>query len=156
MKIKLIREVKSDLSSIGSLYINDKYFCKTLEPFDAGLDEHSTLADIYEAKHARKCAIPTGNYTISVNQVSPRFGKLAPYSDFGGVVPRYEGVKGFAGVLMHIGNFPTDTDACTLVGRCAKKDAITDSKVTFIALMKMLLSVPKVERIYISVERSYK
>ena len=37
MKIKLIREVKTDLSSIGSLYINDKYFCKTLEPFDAGL-----------------------------------------------------------------------------------------------------------------------
>ena len=69
MKIKLIREVKSDLSSIGSLYINDKYFCKTLEPFDAGLDEeHSTLADIYEAKHARKCAIPTGNYTICINQ----------------------------------------------------------------------------------------
>ena len=51
MKIKLIREVKTDLSSIGSLYINDKYFCKTLEPYDAELDEHSTLADIYEAKH---------------------------------------------------------------------------------------------------------
>ena len=99
MKIKLIREIKTDLSSIGSLYINDKYFCKTLEPFDAGLDEHSTLADIYEAKHARKCAIPTGNYTIYMNQVSPRFGKLAPYSDFGGIVPRYEGVKGFVGVL---------------------------------------------------------
>ena len=115
-----------------------------------------SLADIYEAKHARKCAIPTGNYTISVNQISPRFGKLAPYSDFGGIVPRYEGVKGFAGVLMHVGNFPKDTDGCTLVGRYAKKDAITDSKVTFVALMKMLLAVPKMERIYISVERSYK
>ena len=117
MKLRLIREIKTDLSSIGRLYINDKYFCKTLEPFDAGLDEHSTLADIYEAKHARKCAIPTGNYTICMNQVSPRFGRLAPYSDFGGIVPRYEGVKGFAGVLMHIGNFPKDTDGCTLVGR---------------------------------------
>ena len=91
-----------------------------------------------------------------MNQVSPRFGKLAPYSDFGGIVPRYEGIKGFVGVLMHIGNFPKDTDGCTLVGRYAKKDAITDSKVTFIALMKMLLAVPKVGRIYISVERSYK
>jgi hypothetical protein len=156
MKIKLIREIKTDLSSIGSLYINDKYFCKTLEPFDAGLNENSTLADIYEAKHARKCAIPTGAYTLAINQVSPRFGKIKPYSDFGGIVPRYEGVKGFAGVLIHIGNFPKDTDGCTLVGRYAKKDAITDSKVTFVALMKMLLSVPKVERIYISVERSYK
>ena len=57
---------------------------------------------------------------------------------------------------MHIGNFPKDTDACTLVGRYAKKDAITDSKVTFIALMKMLLAVPKMERIYITVERDYK
>jgi hypothetical protein len=156
MKIKLIREIKTDLSSIGSLYINDKYFCKTLEPFDAGLNENSTLADIYEAKHARKCAIPTGAYTLAINQVSPRFGKIKPYSDFGGIVPRYEGVKGFAGVLIHIGNFPKDTDGCTLVGRYAKKDAITDSKITFIALMKMLLAVPKVERIYISVERSYK
>ena len=156
MKIKLIREVKTDLSSIGSLYINDKYFCKTLEPFDAGLNENSTLADIYEAKHARKCAIPTGAYTLAINQVSPRFGKIKPYSDFGGIVPRYEGVKGFAGVLIHIGNIPKDTDGSTLVGRYAKKDAITDSKVTFVALMKMLLAVPKVERIYISVERSYK
>ena len=91
-----------------------------------------------------------------MNQVSPRFGKLAPYSDFGGIVPRYEGVKGFVGVLMHIGNFPKDTDGCTLVGRYAKKDSITDSKITFVALMKMLLAVPKMERIYISVERSYK
>jgi hypothetical protein len=156
MKIKLIREIKTDLSSVGSLYINDKYFCKTLEPFDAGLNENSTLADIYEAKHARKCAIPTGAYTLAINQVSPRFGKIKPYSDFGGIVPRYEGVKGFAGVLIHIGNFPKDTDGCTLVGRYAKKDAITDSKVTFIALMKMLLAVPKVERIYITVERDYK
>ena len=156
MKIKLIREVKTDLSSIGSLYINDKYFCKTLEPFDVGLDEHSTLADIYEAKHARKCAIPTGNYTISVNQTSPRFGKLAPYSDFGGIVPRYEGIKGFAGVLMHIGNFPKDTDGCTLVGKYAKENAVTDSRVTWLALMDILTKVPKVERIYINVERSYK
>jgi hypothetical protein len=57
---------------------------------------------------------------------------------------------------MHIGNFPKDTDGCTLVGRYAKKDAITDSKITFVALMKMLLAVPKVERIYISVEGDYK
>ena len=58
---------------------------------------------------------------------------------------------------MHIGDFPKDTDGCTLVGRYAKKDAITDSKITFVALMKMLLAVPtKVERIYINVERSYK
>ena len=56
---------------------------------------------------------------------------------------------------MHIGNFPKDTDGCTLVGRYAKKDAITDSKVTFVALMRMLLAVPKVERIYITVERDY-
>ena len=51
---------------------------------------------------------------------------------------------------------PTSVHPLIVTGRYAKKDAITDSKITFVAMMKLLLAVPKVERIYISVERSYK
>jgi len=37
MKIKVIREVLTPTETLGSLYINDKFFCYTLENVDRKL-----------------------------------------------------------------------------------------------------------------------
>jgi hypothetical protein len=117
MKIKVVREVFTDKSTIGSLYLNDVFFCYTLEDKDRGLDQSQSLIIIQAKKLFGITAIPYGKYPLIVNK-SPKFGRL---------LPRLQGIKGFDGVLIHRGNSAEHSHGCILVGYKKGTDCIMES-----------------------------
>lgn len=124
--------------TIGKLKIGGTYFCDTLEDKDRGLTSKMTLDEVKEIKVPGQTAIPTGEYVLDMNTVSPRFGKLNQYKFCDGKLPRLIGVPGYEGVLIHIGNYHTDTDGCILVGENKAKGAVLNSTNTFVKLYKIL------------------
>lgn len=139
MKLLLKRVIKGDTYTVGDLYIDGVHFCDTLEDRDRGLTSDMSLLEIQEKKVAGETAIPTGTYKITMDVVSPRFSKKSFYSFCGGKLPRLKDVKGFDGVLVHVGNNASDTEGCILVGKHSDGASIYSSRDTFLALYEVLL-----------------
>ena len=129
MNIKVIREERTELSTIGSLYVNGQFFCYTLEDKDRGLKQSDSLVSIQARKVFGKTAIPSGKYDLIVNQ-SPKLKRLTP---------RILGIKGYDGVLIHRGNIADHSAGCILVGYKKQKDMITESTKAESDLLNLLL-----------------
>jgi hypothetical protein len=111
MLIKVKRFEFNDTYTVGRLYIDDVYFCYTLED------------KVREgAKVDGQTAIPHGTYSVIID-VSTRFGKPLPHILN---VPNFEGVR------IHTGNTSKDTEGCILLGHTyAGTDFIGNSKLAF-------------------------
>ena len=141
--------------TIGHLYVDGKYFCDTLENPDRGLDSSMTSDEVREVKKIGKAAIPTGTYTVTMNQKSPKFSKNDYYREFcDGYMPRLLRVPGFNGILIHRGNRKDATEGCLLVGENTSKGGLSNSKGQWEKLMKEYLlpakeqGIPIVIKIY--------
>lgn len=148
MNIVVKRIIKGDNFTIGELSINGKFFCYTLEDKDRGLTDKMSESEIKRIKVNGATAIPTGTYILDMNTISPRFsekGSKSQYISIGNKLPLLLNVKGFLGILFHIGNYITDTDGCLLVGSYYNKDkgTISDSKNTFFELYEILADAEK-------------
>lgn len=139
MELNLKRKYKDPKYTIGDLYINDKLFCNTIEDTDRGLKDSMTLTDIKAKKVYGQTAIPTGTYEIDMNTVSPKFKNRSWAKPYGGKLPRLIDVKGFDGVLIHVGNTAEDSLGCILVGKNTVKGKVKESTTTFNKLMTLLL-----------------
>lgn len=131
MKLTLKRIFKGPRYTIGKLFINGVYECDTLEDQDRGLTSQMSLEEIKAKKVYRETAIPTGTYSINMTTVSPKFKDRAWAKFCGGKLPRLIDVKGFEGVLIHVGNTYKDTFGCILVGENKLKGQLINSTVTF-------------------------
>jgi hypothetical protein len=137
--LRLTRKYKGPNYTIGSLYIDNKYFCDTLEDVDRGLDYKMTLSEIKSKKIQDQTAIPTGVFKVSLHEISLRF-KNRPWAiKYDGKIPRLIDVPGFDGVLIHPGNTSSDTSGCILVGQNKIKGKVVNSVSTFDKLMNELL-----------------
>lgn len=89
-----------------------------------------------EPKVYGQTAIPEGRYEIIINR-SERFSKLAGHDVF---LPLLLDVPGFAGVRIHPGNGPKDTDGCLLPGRIRTPDnlQVLESRLAFEPLFAKL------------------
>lgn len=126
--IKVIRDTYTDKSTIGRLYINDKFICDTLEDKCRDLNKDGDLDDKDETKIHGKTAIPAGTYKMILS-VSNRFKKL---------MPEILNVKGFLGIRIHSGNTDADSEGCIIVGLTRKLDFIGQSRDAFNKLMAEL------------------
>jgi hypothetical protein len=129
MKLKVVREIKNDVCTIGSLFINDVFFCYTLEDKDRGLKQSDSLLFIQAKKIFGVTAIPSGFYKLTVNQ-SPKFKRM---------LPRILDIKGFSGVLLHRGNSANDSLGCILLGYKKGDNSIFESTKAEIDLVNRLL-----------------
>lgn len=129
MKLKVIREVKNDICTIGSLFINGEFFCYTLEDKDRGLKQTDSLLFINAKKIFGLTAIPSGTYKLIVNQ-SPKFKRM---------LPRILDIKGFDGVLIHRGNTADHSLGCLLVGYKKGENSIFESTKAEADLVNRLL-----------------
>ena len=129
MKLKVIREVKNDICTIGSLYINGEFFCYTLEDKDRGLKQTDSLLFIQTKKIFGLTAIPSGTYKLIVNQ-SPKFKRM---------LPRILDIKGFDGVLIHRGNTADHSLGCILIGYKKGENSIFESTKAETDLVNRLL-----------------
>lgn len=139
MKITVKRIAKQPTYTIGKLYVDDKYFCDTLEDTDRGLTSSMSLSEIQKLKKQGITAIPTSTYDVTLDVISPKFSKYKQYNFCNGKLPRLLNVPGYEGVLIHIGNKPEDTEGCILVGYNTVKGQVTNSTDTFKKLYALLL-----------------
>ncbi len=123
--LKVQRDTYTEQSTIGRLYINDVFFCDTLEDKCRDINKDGDLDDKGETKIYGETAIPAGTYKFIIN-MSNRFKEE---------MPLLIGVKNYEAVRIHWGNKKEDTHGCILVGLTRTKDFIGQSKIAFKKLM---------------------
>ena len=147
MELKLIRKYRKTDYTIGILYINNKYFCEILEDTDRGLKDSMSLEEIKKIKIKDQTCIPYGTYTITLDVVSPKFSTKTYYKEVcNGKVPRLLNVKGFEGILIHVGegsNGHRLTSGCLLIGRNTIKGGLTEGKKYFQLLYNQMIEAKK-------------
>lgn len=116
MKMMLDREVYTEESTIGSLYVEGVFECFTLED------------KVRAVKIKGTTAIPEGIYEVVVTY-SNRFKRD---------LPLVKDVPGFDGIRIHPGNTAADTEGCVLVGIGKGKDLVTESRKAFDKLFEKI------------------
>lgn len=156
MKIEIIRKDKENDFTFGGLYINDIRICDTLEPPYEGTKQNDDVF-IIEGTKKGNTAIPTGNYTLNMETISPKFKNRHWAKCYNGIVPWITDVPAFERILIHVGNYASrgsksDTQGCILVGR-RFNNTLVDSVKTFKFLMDNYLMPAKKrgEKIYITI-----
>ncbi len=122
MLLKLQRSTPSGNTLAGTLYIDGKYYCDTIE------------------NNSHK--IQTGFYPVRLTQ-SPSWDEVLPLIDH---------VIGRSGIRIHPGNTAADSTGCILVGRRSDKDVqghplkeprLLSSRKTFNPLRDQLLAIQR-------------
>ena len=142
MNIILNRIAKKAKYTIGKLYINDQYFCDTLEDTDRDLTQSMTEQQIGSKKVYGETAIPTGTYRIIISY-SNKFKKQ---------MPLLLNVPGFAGIRIHSGNTEKDSLGCILVGKNKAVGKVLESRDTYSKLFSILQEANKKETIKITIK----
>lgn len=154
MEIRIERIFNCQRYCIGHLYADGKYICDTIEDTDRGLDDSWSIEKIKKAKVMHETAIPTGKYTVTIYITSPRFSSSKYYKNYCGArLPRLLNVKGFDGILMHIGVNQNSSSGCIILGYNTIKGQVTNSTQAFeklYALMKL-----SNENISVEITRKY-
>ena len=121
MYISIIRCIYTEKSTVGSLHINNQYFCDTLED------------KVREEKIYGSTAIPQGIYKV----------ELCKSNKFNRLMPCILDVPNYTGIMIHWGNRPEDTEGCVLVGKNDRQDWVSNSKDTFNKLFIVLQEAVK-------------
>lgn len=121
----VIRTEFTDTYTMGKFYINNEYFCDTLE--DTVREDGKKIYG--------ETAIPAGRYDIIIT-FSPKFKRELPLLL---KVPNFDGVR------IHNGSYPKDTLGCILVGKRYADGMLTNSRETINKLMDFI-SVEEVKR----------
>ena len=132
MKIVVERFMFDKNYTMSRVYVDDKFYCFGLEPYDASITKETPVEDIKSLKTKYgKIAVPLGEYELVYNW-SNKYQKM---------LPLVMDTPGFAGVRLHAGNKIDDTRACLLLGKFYMNGVISDSRATmnkFIAYWKEL------------------
>lgn len=133
MELTLKRKFLGPNYTIGDLYINNVFFCNTLEDTVRNLPSQCP-----DTPRGRDCtcsqkiyaqtAIPAGTYKITI-EYSPKFKRPLPY---------LHDVPHFIGILIHSGNTAKDSAGCILVGLNTVKGRLTSSRATSDKLTALL------------------
>ncbi|MEM6737949.1 MAG: DUF5675 family protein [Bacteroidota bacterium] len=129
--LTVLRYYDNGETTLGLLFIDDKYFCYTLED------------TFREVKVKGKTRIPRGTYTLDFNRqdtpLTLRYRKTRPWFHYHLHV---KNVKGFERIYIHSGSTHEHTEGCLLVAKSIHANSaqkiIYNSKVTFEELYKKL------------------
>lgn len=119
MKLTLKRIALRPTYTIGKLYIDDVYFCDTIEDTVRDINKNGKF-DNEEKKVHSKTAIPYGTYEIKWTY-SPRFKKYTP---------QLMNVPSFEGIRIHAGNTSADTEGCLILGENKQVGKVLNSRAT--------------------------
>lgn len=141
MKLTLKRAPSFAGATMGRLYINDAFVCRTLE------DEIREVQGqpVEKWKIHGKTAIPSGTYRVTL-EYSPRFGVDTP---------TINSVPGFQQIRMHAGNVQTDTEGCVLLGMQATECTLiggTSKPAVRVVKQELLEAIERGETITITIE----
>lgn len=142
MELTVKRTYRGPNYTIGHLFVNGAFFCDTLEDPDRGLIQQMPIYEIKDKKKKGNTCIPYGEYTVTMDVLSPKYSNFTkyPYALYvKGRMPRVLNVPGFDGILIHPGSTAADTDGCLLVGENKIKGKLINSQITWKRLCKLLL-----------------
>lgn len=131
------RTVYTQTSTISEMTLDGKHICSILEDKVRGLNE---------AKIFGKTAIPAGRYQITVD-----------YSNaFGKDMPHVNNVPGFAGIRIHSGNDPADTEGCLIVGVYdpAHPDWVSGSRDVFAKVFPLIQELLKAGTLFVNIQNT--
>lgn len=120
MKLMLVRDSFSSVSTDGVLFVDGLALCNTLEP-----------AIGKKVKYGKGCCVAPGIYSIDFHY-SPKFGKY---------MLTLCGVRGRSGILIHSGNTSNDTVGCILVGKRENIGVLSNSRSTLDKVFDRCLAV---------------
>ncbi len=130
MTINLIRTNNVGDSTLGQIFVDNKFLCYTLE--DKVRDE--------KVKH--HTAIKAGTYELVINK-SNRFKSL---------MPLLLNVPDFEGVRIHKGNTIEDTSGCILVGDHVSGNTLSYSATAYQKLFDLLNKNLNKGKVYLKIE----
>jgi hypothetical protein len=136
MKLKLMRSIFDENSTIGDLSIDDVYFCHTLEDKDRRLEDVGC-----STKVPKETCIPRGTYEVTYDW-SPHFNRKMPHINN---VPCFDGIR------IHVGNRPEDTEGCVLLGYVEGEDFISHSEDAWNDFLAKLLDGLNVGKVFIEI-----
>lgn len=141
MELKLVRNRKTDLSTIGELFINNVFECFVLEDRDRGLTSITPRNQIKQLKVFSKTAIPYGRYEVIIS-FSNRFKKR---------LPLLLNVPGFEGIRIHAGNAPNHTEGCLLPGLSFSSNFVSNSRKAFKSLFEKIEKAANTQKVFITI-----
>lgn len=114
MVIEVKRKWPRSKYIIGRLYIDGAFLCHSMEP----------------PHHGAHPCIPVGTYKVT----------MYPSAKFKGLRPLINDVKGRSGILIHEGNYPSQTLGCVLVGNNTSVGMLTSSKAMLQKIMDKIVA----------------
>jgi len=123
MLLELFRKKSNGDTTIGELFIDGLYFCKTLE------DEYREVKVMHETR------ISAGTYKIKLQlngTMTGGYAKRFPTMHQG--MLWLQNVPNFTTIYIHIGNTDDDTSGCILVGKDELDYKLSRSTVAYISL----------------------
>lgn len=85
----------------------------------------------FQTLEPSKVIIPDGEYLLRLS-FSPTFSKKYPYTvNLGGKVPEVIGIAGHSGLRIHVGNYPSDTKGCILIGEQGTDCSVINSSLAY-------------------------
>ena len=121
IELLLVRDTFSENSTLGELFLNGVRICDTLE--NPWLDNIRNIS-----------CIPEGEYDVRLRY--PRESGTRDYLHL-----LVKGVPDRTYILFHIGNRPSDTSGCILVGLSSSQDFVNNSKDAMDLLMKEIINL---------------
>ena len=119
INLLLIRQIFTEESTAGTLYLNGERVADTLEnPY---LDNQRNIS-----------SIPSGNYKVRL-----RLARESATRDYLHLL--VQEVKDRSYILFHIGNTAKDTRGCILVGLSREQNRVNNSKLAMDLLIKEIL-----------------
>ena len=121
IELLLVRDTFSDKSTLGELFVNGERICDTLEnPY---LDNKKNIS-----------CIPEGEYEVRL-----RYPRESGTRDYLHLLIQEVPDRTF--ILVHIGNSPSETQGCVLVGLGTTQDYVNNSRLAMDLLMKEIISL---------------
>lgn len=121
INLLLIRDMFTENSTIGELFVNGERFCDTLE--NPWLDNQRNISCIPEGEYPVRLRLPRESATRDYLHL---LVKDVPNRDY---------------ILFHRGNFPKDTSGCILVGQGTQQDVVNNSALAMDLLIKEILNL---------------
>ena len=121
VNLLIIRDTFTKESAIGRLFINGESFCDTLE--NPWLDNQRNIS-----------CIPEGQYKVRL-----RLARESATRDYLHLL--VQDVPNRKWILVHIGNYPSQTQGCILVGNGREQDAVNNSRLAMDLVIKEILNL---------------
>ena len=121
VNLLIIRDTFTDASTIGKLFINGESFCDTLE-------------NPYINNERNISCIPEGSYKVRL-----RLARESATRDYLHLL--VQDVPNRSYILVHIGNKPSHTKGCILVGNGRKQNVVENSRLAMDLLIKEIVNL---------------